>query len=128
VEATDSATIVVVEQSAAVQDLIDQVLRAAGHRVLITQNPLEALDVARRVRIDLLVTEVFVSDAQPSLAELIRSTHPDLRVLYTSAGAETNSGPDDGDLTLRAPFSLAELQEAVTASLERASDRAGKAP
>jgi DNA-binding response OmpR family regulator len=107
------ATIVVVEQSAAVQDLIDQALRDAGHLVLVTQNPLEALDVARRVRIDLLVTEVLVSDAQPTLAELIRSTQPDVRVLYTSDDA----GHEDGDLMLRAPFSLEELRNAVTACL-----------
>jgi DNA-binding NtrC family response regulator len=127
VEPTGGATIVVVEQSAAVQDLIDQVLREAGHRVLITQNPLEAIDVVRRVRIDLLVTEVFVGDAQPTLAEVIRSTQPDLRVLYTSSDPESPPDDEKSDMTLRVPFSLAELRSAVTASLE-ASDRAGTEP
>jgi CheY-like chemotaxis protein len=119
---TGGATIVVVEQSAAVQDLLDQVLRDGGHRVLVTQNPLEVLEIARRVRINLLVTEVFVSEAEPTLAEVIRSTQPDLRVLYTSADAERFRGRDERDLTLRPPFSLAEFQEAVTASLELASE------
>jgi DNA-binding NtrC family response regulator len=122
VGATGGATIVVVEQSAAVQDLLDQVLREAGHRVLITQNPLEVLEIARRVRINLLVTEVFVSEAEPTLAELIRSTQPNLRVLYTSADAEGLRGRDERDLTLRPPFSLTEFQEAVTASLELATE------
>lgn len=45
------ATILVLEDNAAVQELIEH-LRDSGHRILSTQNALEALAVVRRVRID----------------------------------------------------------------------------
>jgi hypothetical protein len=41
-------------------ELIDQALRDTAERVLITQSPLEVLDVASRIRIDLLIT--YLSD------------------------------------------------------------------
>jgi CheY-like chemotaxis protein len=57
---------VIVEESAAVQELVEQALRESGNRVLVTQNALEVLDVASRLRIDLLVIDL---DSQPALVE-----------------------------------------------------------
>jgi DNA-binding response OmpR family regulator len=78
---TRGSTIAIVEESAAVQELVDQALRGSGDHVLVTQNALEVLDVARRVRIDLLVIDI---DSQPGLVEEIRESQPDLQVLYLS--------------------------------------------
>jgi len=50
-----SATILVLERNVAVQELIEQVLRDAGHRVLCTNDAGEALDVMRRVQVDVFV-------------------------------------------------------------------------
>jgi CheY-like chemotaxis protein len=52
------ATIVVLEENAAAQELIDQTLRTLGDRVLISNSPMEALGLSKRVRIDLLVGDV----------------------------------------------------------------------
>jgi DNA-binding response OmpR family regulator len=108
------ATIVIVEQSAAVQELIEQSLRDAGARVLVTQNPLEVLDVARRVRIDLLVTEL---ESRRTLVEQIRPIQPDLRVLYIAGVDEEQPAGPDGDSTLRRPFSLDDLRATIAARL-----------
>jgi DNA-binding response OmpR family regulator len=111
------STIVVVEESAAVQELVEQALRETGDCVLVTQNPLEVIEVARRVRIDLLVTDLHAGD---ELVEQLRSSQPDIRILYLS---DTTDGPPPGpdDSTpLRMPFSLDELREAIAARLDRA--------
>src|SRR5258706_13305735 len=55
VAGTRASTVVIVEESAALQELVEQAVRADGDCVLVTGNLLEVLDVARRVRIDGLV-------------------------------------------------------------------------
>jgi DNA-binding response OmpR family regulator len=82
-QAGTRGTIVVVEQSAAAQELIEHVLREAGHRVLVTRNPLEAFELGRRVRIDILVADAAtVDDEGPGLVQQLRTIQPSLSVLY----------------------------------------------
>jgi CheY-like chemotaxis protein len=100
------ATIVVLEEHAAAQELIEEALREAGDRVLLTNNPMEIIGLATRVRIDLLVTDIdALESTEPKLAEKLRSIAPVLQI-----------GGQDG---LRAPFSLQELQDAVSLALDR---------
>jgi hypothetical protein len=55
--------------------------------------------------------------AFPSLIDEIRSTQPEVRVLYLS---DNDTSPEDPDANeLSTPFSLDELREAVAASLDR---------
>jgi CheY-like chemotaxis protein len=80
---TSRGTIVVVERSAAAQELIEHALREAGHRVLVTRNPLEALELGRRIRIDALVADVAALDEDgPGLVPQLRAIQPSLPVLY----------------------------------------------
>jgi DNA-binding response OmpR family regulator len=117
--ATGGATIVVVEQSAGAMELIDQALRETADRVLITQSPLEALEVADRIRIDLLVTYLADRHLRPTLVDEIRSSQPDLRVLYICDHTEKLPPGLDGAGALCSPFALDELREAVAARLDR---------
>jgi DNA-binding NtrC family response regulator len=103
---TARATVLVLEASPAVQELVDQGLREAGHHVLATGSPEEALEVVRRVRVDVLVTGM-VNGGSEALVEELRSIQPDLR-LVTIRGA---SGSEP------APVSLEALTEAVAASV-----------
>jgi DNA-binding response OmpR family regulator len=113
---TEGSTIVIVEESAAVQELVEQALRESGDRVLVTQNALEVLDVARRVRIDLLVIDI---DSQPGLVEELRESQPDLRLLYLSdSPVEQPAGPGHS-LLLLTPFSLSALRAGIAAGLYR---------
>jgi len=117
---------VIVEESAAVQELVEQALRESGDRVLVTQNALEVLDVAHRVRIDLLVIDI---DAEPGLVEEVRESQPDLRVLYLSDHTDEQQPGLERSPALLIPFSLGELQAEIAALLDRSesavSDGAG---
>jgi CheY-like chemotaxis protein len=109
------ATIVVLEENAAAQELIDQTLRKSGDRVLISNNPLEALELASRVRIDLLVGDVgLLQRSDPDVVEKLQSLG---LVLYTNVRSESKLAQVDGRAALRSPFSLEELREAVAAAL-----------
>jgi DNA-binding response OmpR family regulator len=123
---TRGSTVVIVEESAAVQELLEQALRETGDCVLVSQNPLEVLDVARRVRIDLLVIDV---EAKPGLLEEVRESQPDVRVLYLSDSTDEQPASLELGPPLLTPFSLDELRAAIAARLDRseagASDGAG---
>lgn len=106
----------VVERTPAVQELVDQALRETGHRVFVTKDPLEALELAYRVRFDLLVCDERRLDDAGVLADL-RSIQPWLRFLYLDDGRGTEP---DSTSTLKSPFSLDELDDAVAAALNGA--------
>jgi DNA-binding response OmpR family regulator len=113
---TRDATIVIVEESPAVQELVEQAVRDSGNRVLVIQNALEVLDVARRVRIDLLVIDI---DSHDGLVEEVRKSQPDLQVLYLAENpVERPPGPEGG-LLLLTPFSLSALRAGIAAGLHR---------
>jgi DNA-binding response OmpR family regulator len=111
---TRGSTIVIVEESAAVQELVEQALRESGDRVLVTQNGLEVLDVASRLRIDLLIIDI---DSQPGLVEEVRESQPGLRVLYLSDSADEQPVDAQRSPLLLTPFSLDELRTAIAARL-----------
>lgn len=112
-----SATILVLETNPALQDLIDQALRESGHRVLTTNNALEALELLHRVRVDVVVLGELLEERGATLLEELRSIQAGLRIVSIS-------GPDD-DLEgmeaaarLCCPFSLNDLREAAGAALD----------
>jgi CheY-like chemotaxis protein len=102
------ATVLVLEASPAVQELVDQGLREGGHRVLATGSPDEALEVVRRVRVDVLVAGMVNGEAE-ALVDELREIQPDLRLV--SIPGANGATP--------APVSLEALVEAVAASVER---------
>jgi DNA-binding response OmpR family regulator len=120
---TSRGTIVVVERSAPAQELIEHALREAGHRVLVTRNPLEALELGRRIRIDALVAVVAtLDDDGPGLVPQLRTIQPLLPVLYLAGREDADKISAlpilaDNISALPIPFSLDELEEAVAAAL-----------
>jgi DNA-binding response OmpR family regulator len=110
------ATIVVLEENAAAQELIDQALRTSGDRVLISNNPMEALGLSSRVRIDLLVGDFgLLERSGPNVVEKLRSV---AQVLYTNVPGGSKPAQRDSGTALCSPFSLEELREAVAAALD----------
>jgi CheY-like chemotaxis protein len=100
---TDRATIVVVQESLAVLELIEQALGDCGAIVFATRDPLEAFDVVRRVKVDLLILAEADRDVGRGLVRDFRTIQPALRVLF--------AGPE--------PLSLSRLPETVAAELAR---------
>ena len=97
--------------------MIDQALRGFGHRVLMTADPLEALELGQRVRIDVLVDDVKPSGERPSLVERLRFLQPELRLVRV-LDPEDQSPEPDGGVLLRRPFSLDELENAIAQALK----------
>jgi len=100
------ATILVLEENA------DQALRESGHRVLATTNALEALEVVRRIRIDVVVVGVLLGERGQTLVDELRSIQPGLRIVSIS-GSEDEFRGIDRSARLSSPFSLDDLREAA---------------
>ena len=105
------------------QELIDQALREGGHRVLTTNNALEALELLHRIRIDVVIVGDLLEERGQTLLGELRSAQAGLAVVSISA-------PDDDDLEgidptarLSSPFSLDDLRDAAAVVLDSRADR-----
>jgi CheY-like chemotaxis protein len=96
-------TVILVHEHPGVLELIETVLRDRGTRVCATLDPFEALEVVRRLKVDLLVT----SREHTDLARDLRQFQPELSALVL------------GD----EPMWLEEIEVAVAAAL---APRAGR--
>jgi signal transduction histidine kinase/ActR/RegA family two-component response regulator len=120
-------TVLVVEDEAEVRNLTSEILQGLGYRVLEAAQPGAAVRVAEqhRGRIDLLLTDVVMPELSGQrLAERLRSTRPDLNVLYMS-GYTDDAIVRHGVLTpgthlLEKPFSATTLAAKVREALDAA--------
>ena len=117
VSAGSPATVLVLEENAAVQELVDQALRESGHRILSTKHALEAVELARRVRIDVLIAGVLLEERTRALIGELRSIQPDLHVVGICDPDDDLEGIER-TTRLSSPFSLDELRDAVAAALD----------
>jgi two-component system cell cycle sensor histidine kinase/response regulator CckA len=111
-----TGTVLVVEDYPALRDLIEEILKHAGYKVLAALNGGAALDLARQHRgeIDVLLTDVVMPNMLgPDLAEQLRHESPGLRVLFMSGHAQPVLGSatslDPSMPLLQKPFMEAEL-------------------
>ncbi len=120
-------TVLVVEDEAALRELISRVLGGLGYEVVVAGSGQEALALVRGrgVPPDLLLTDVVLPGGMQGnrLAAELRVTWPDLRVLYMSGytrNAIVHGGRlDEGVSFLEKPFSPDRLVKAVREVLER---------
>jgi signal transduction histidine kinase len=120
-------TVLVVEDDPMVRGLAVRALAAAGYRVLEAARGPGALELAatEAAPIHLLVTDVVMPDMSgPQLAEALRASRPDVRVLYMSGYTENTvvhrGVLDPGVQLLSKPFTPSELQEKVRQVLDAA--------
>ena len=81
------ATILAVDDDAAILGLLELSLRTAGYRVLLANGGWSAIQVYENSvePVDLLLTDVIMPDLTgPVVAERLRSRQPDLKVLFIS--------------------------------------------
>ena len=115
-----TATILLVEDQAAIRMLAEDVLIDAGHQVLSAPNGRAALQMAEghRGEIDLLITDVVMPELSgPEMAEQLSRLRPDLLVLYISGYTDHallhRGAIEQGTAFLQKPFLPDALLEKV---------------
>ncbi|MEI9938660.1 MAG: response regulator [Pseudomonadota bacterium] len=118
-----SATILVVEDDAAVRQIAVRVLRNGGHTILEARGPSEARAqcLEHGPSIDLLLTDVVMPEGSGvQLARELTQMYPRMRVVYMSGypgGAARDGSLEPGLQYVEKPFSPAALLEKVDAIL-----------
>ena len=100
------ATILLVEDEAAVRKMTAQMLERAGYTVLAASTPSEACAIfeAEQARINLLLTDIVMPEMHgPVLAERLVAQRPDLRVVFVSGYSDTMPGTGVGRRTHGVP-------------------------
>lgn len=116
-----TATILVYEQRPAAQELIEQTLRAAGHRVLVTNDANEALAVLSRIRVDLVIGDSEICSEVSALADALSLVAPTAALRVVEDVALVAVTPP----ILVAPFTLDDLTAAVATALDIGDGDAG---
>jgi len=123
VSARASETVLVVEDSDDLREIVERILSGSGYNVMVAPNGLAAIDLAREHvgHIDLLLTDVIMPHMQGNdLAARMIESRPDIRVLYMSGFAQpafgTTGKPDL--VLLDKPFNEPTLLARVRQTLE----------
>ena len=122
----DQPTLLVVEDEAAVRDLVAGALGRDGYRLLFAKSAEEALELeaTHSGPIDLLLTDAIMpGKTGMELARTLRATRPNLRVIVMSGYAEDAlSGLDQTLDVLRKPFSPGELRLRIREATDQIRD------
>ena len=119
-----SATILVVEDDAAIRSGVQRILERAGYTVLTASTPIEAIQLAadHELPIRLLVTDFGLHAVTGrQVAEVLLRDRPGLRVLYASGHPEAKvlpHGLPPGTAFLPKPFSMSALLHHVRELLD----------
>jgi len=112
-------TILLVEDEAAVRRLVREILTRLGYRVLVASDGIEALALSREFAepIHLLLTDVIMPGMDGrELAERMRITRPDTRILFMSGYADP---PIPDDVLLQKPVTPGALARKVAEVLRQ---------
>ena len=121
-QAPESATVLVVEDEVVIRLMIADELRLAGFRVVEAANADEALDVLQTIeRVDLIITDVRMPGSMDgfSLADLVRSTWPAIKIIITSAHQSASNVR--GDAFFGKPYDPAMVVDRTTQLLTEPS-------
>jgi two-component system, cell cycle sensor histidine kinase and response regulator CckA len=119
-----SATILVVEDDAAIRSGIQRILERAGYTILTASTPIDAIQLAadHELPIRLLVTDFGLhAITGRQVAEILRRDRPGLRVLYVSGHSMAKVLPHGlprGAAFLQKPFSMSALLHHVRELLD----------
>jgi len=121
---TGEGTILLVEDEEGLRALNARGLASRGYTVLEAGNGVEAIDVLKRTarKVDLVVSDVVMPEMDgPTLLRELRSSDPDLKIIFVSGYAEDafqKHLPADGQFAFLAkPFTLKQLVAAVKDTL-----------
>ena len=118
--------VMVVEDDAAVRELLREILKRAGHEVMAAVNGKEAIALYKENRADLIITNILMPEKEGlETIQDLRREYPDVKIIAISGGGQI--GPADylevarrfGALrTFSKPFDRKELLKAVGELLE----------
>lgn len=113
-------SVLVVDDEAALRDVIARYLSRIGYRVMTAANGVDALAVlSGDGRIDLLLTDITMPGMGGiELIERTRDRHPEMRVICMSGYAEPDTIPVPQANYVRKPFGLATLARLVRSTLD----------
>lgn len=118
-EPAKSLMVLVVDDDQAVRDFVDRVLREAGYRTMVAGSGPEAIELAAKEPIDLLLTDVNMPQMTgDELARRLRHDEPSLKVLYLTGFSDqlfnekTTLWQDEA--YLEKPCTIAGLLQAVS--------------
>jgi CheY-like chemotaxis protein len=123
--------ILVVDDDASQLVVVKAFLEKAGQRVMTASSGATALDIARSLEepLKLLVTDLEMPGMTGRvLADELRKTQPDLRILYLTAHSDQLFGKSSSllgsdEAFLEKPVTAAALSEAVRLLLRRVADQ-----
>jgi len=118
-ELAKTLRVMVVDDDQAVRDFVDRVLRDAGYRTMVAASGPEAIELAGKQPIDLLLTDVNMPQMTgDELARRLRLDEPSLKVLYLTGFSDqlfnekTTLWQDEA--YLEKPCTIAGLLQAVS--------------
>ena len=126
-----TGTILLVEDEDMVRAVAERALTRAGYTVVAASQGEEGLErFAQMEKVDLIISDVVMPTMDgPAMVRAMRAKRPDLPVLFMSGYAEEQlrQSIDIDDVAfLPKPFSVAQLAEAVSATLDDAAHRVPK--
>jgi PAS domain S-box-containing protein len=115
-----SGTVLLVEDEAAVRELVRAILASHGYQVLTAENKAQAVAICRQSQqpIDILLTDVVMPGVTgPELAKELMAMRSDLKVIYMTGYAgeslEEQGLNSDSFLILQKPFTAADLERKI---------------
>jgi two-component system, cell cycle sensor histidine kinase and response regulator CckA len=115
-----SGTVLLVEDEAAVRELVRAILTSHGYQVLTAENKAQAVAICRQRQqpIDILLTDVVMPGVTgPELAKELLAMRSDLKVVYMTGYAgeslEEQGLNSDSILILQKPFTAADLERKI---------------
>lgn len=121
-------SVLIVDDEESVLRFVERVLRDAGYETATASDGPDAIEVARKFRMDLLVTDVNMPQMKgDELARRLRQSEPDLKVLYLTGFSDqlfkerTTLWQDEAFLDK--PCSVKGLLEAVSLAAGRGETR-----
>ena len=111
--APETTRVLVVEDEEVIRGLVDQVLRAEGYEVLLAADGDEAIELAARTHVDVLLTDLTMPGiGGHELAERLRVDTPALKVMFMSGFAEFSAASlPPATAFLEKPFTFSMLSE-----------------
>lgn len=125
-----TGSVLVVEDSDEVREVILEILAREGYEVRSTDNGLEAWDILNSGTFDLIISDMDIPGMNgPQLMKKIRSSAVQTPILFTSGVKLAQAKLDRSDFThyrlLCKPFDVKEIKSAIAELLDENNRQAG---